>query len=139
MTSTPKTQKKRPKTSSQAIPFPFVLDELERCSPLTRKMFGCLAIYLEDKMVLILRDKEDYLQDNGVWLATSHEHHEGLKKDFPSMRSVSLLGAAPTAWQNIPTDSADFEEAVMRACQFIKMNDPRIGKIPQKKKKKTKR
>ena len=33
-------------------------------------MFGCLPLYVQDKIVLILRDKRDGAADNGVWLAT---------------------------------------------------------------------
>jgi hypothetical protein len=53
------------------------------------------------------------------------------------MRSVSVLGDAPTAWQNLPADSPDFEEYAMGACRLIQMQDPRIGKVPKKKKKAT--
>jgi hypothetical protein len=39
------------------IPHAFVLDAIASLSPYTRPMFGCLAIYVKDKIVLILRDK----------------------------------------------------------------------------------
>ena len=39
-------------------------------------MFGCLAVYVQDKRVLILRDKREGAADNGVWLATTEEHHQ---------------------------------------------------------------
>ena len=39
------------------IPHAFVLDAVSTLSPYTRPMFGCLAIYVKDKIVLILRDK----------------------------------------------------------------------------------
>ena len=58
----------------------------------TRPMFGCLAVYVEDKIVLILRDKRDKTADNGVWLATTEEHHESLRREFPMMRSIQVLG-----------------------------------------------
>jgi hypothetical protein len=38
------------------IPHAFVLDAISTLSPHTRPMFGCLAIYVRDKIVLILRD-----------------------------------------------------------------------------------
>ena len=47
-------------------------------------MFGCLAVYIEDKIVLILRDKREAISDNGVWLATTEEHHESLRREFGS-------------------------------------------------------
>jgi hypothetical protein len=52
------------------VPHEFVLDAIATLSPKTRSMFGCLAIYVQDKIVLILRDKRDQAADNGVWLAT---------------------------------------------------------------------
>jgi hypothetical protein len=94
-------------------------------------MFGCTAVYAGDKIVLVLREKEDYVRDNGVWLGTTVEHHESLKKDFPSMRSIELFGGAPTAWQNLPADSSDFENAALKACALIRRGDPRIGKVPK--------
>ena len=93
-------------------------------------MFGCLAIYVEDKIVLILRDKRDQTADNGVWLATTEEHHQSLRREFPNMRSIQVLGKKVTGWQVLPTDAEDFEEAALRACELILARDPRIGKVP---------
>jgi hypothetical protein len=39
------------------VPFEFVLDALASVSPWTGPMFGCLAMYVDEKIVLILRDK----------------------------------------------------------------------------------
>lgn len=118
------------------IPFEFVVDELDRIKPRVKPMFGCYAIYVGEKLVLILRQRNDYMDDNGVWLAALHEHHVSLKKDFHCMRSVRLLGSSESVWQNIPADENDFEELVLKACQFILKGDVRIGKIPKQKKKK---
>jgi hypothetical protein len=112
------------------IPHEFVLDALAPVSPGTRPMFGCLAIYVEEKIVLILRDKPDQSVDNGVWLATTQEHHQSLRKDFPNMRSIEVLGKKVTGWQVLPSDTEDFEEAALRACEFVLAGDARIGKIP---------
>jgi len=30
--------------------------------------------------------------DNGVWLATTEDHHRSLRRDFPTMRSIKVLG-----------------------------------------------
>lgn len=93
-------------------------------------MFGCLAVYVEEKIVLILRDKAASSVDNGVWLATTVEHHESLRGEFPSMRSIELLGKKVTGWQVLPLDAPDFEQAALRACELVLARDPRIGKIP---------
>jgi hypothetical protein len=93
-------------------------------------MFGCLAVYVGEKIVLILRDKRDATDDNGVWLATTREHHQSLQRDFPNMRSIRVLGKKVTGWQVLPADAPDFEEAALRACEFVLARDPRIGKVP---------
>src|SRR5260370_26691824 len=93
-------------------------------------MFGCLAVYVADKIVLILRDKREKTADNGVWLATTKDHHDSLRREFPNMRSIDLLGKGVTGWQILPVDAPDFEEAALRACERILAADPRIGKVP---------
>jgi len=112
------------------VPYEFVMDALAPASPWTRPMFGCLAVHVEDKIVLILRDKATSPTDNGVWLATTQEHHESLKREFPNMRSIRLLGGKVTGWQVLPAEAEDFEEAALRACELVIARDPRIGKIP---------
>ena len=120
------------------IPYEFVLEALSSLSPYTRPMFGCLAVYIGPKIVLVLRDKPSSSADNGVWLATTHEHHESLRRDFPSMRSIQLLGKDVTGWQVLPADAPDFEQSALRACELIQARDPRIGKVPQSKSTRTK-
>ena len=95
-------------------------------------MFGCLAVYVGRKIVLVLRDKASgRTEDNGVWLATTREHHESLRRDFPSMRSIGVLGKDVTGWQILPATAPDFEEAALHACELITAGDPRIGKVPK--------
>jgi len=113
------------------LPFPFVLEALADVITLTRPMFGCLALYVRERIVLILRDKHDGSADDGVWLATTAEHHESLRRDFPNMRSIAVLGHQVTHWQLLAADSPDFEEAALRACELIASRDPRIGKVPK--------
>lgn len=112
------------------VPHEFVLEALATLSPRTNPMFGCLAIYVEEKIVLILRDKPSAPTDNGVWLATTHEHHQSLLRDFPNMRSIGVLGKKITGWQMLPADAPDFEESALRACELVLARDPRIGKVP---------
>jgi hypothetical protein len=93
-------------------------------------MFGCVAIYVGEKIVLVLRDKPSSACDNGVWLATTLEHHDSLRQEFPNMRSIKLLGKKVTGWQVLPADAPNFEESALRACELIVASDRRIGKVP---------
>jgi hypothetical protein len=79
---------------------------------------------------MILRDQPANQQDNGVWLATTREHHESLLREFPKMRSIQVLGKPVTGWQVLPADAPDFEAAALRACQLVLAGDARIGKVP---------
>jgi hypothetical protein len=123
----------------KAIPHEFVLEALAVLSPWTRSMFGCLAVYVEDKIVLILRDRPNATADNGVWLATTCEHHQSLRRAFPNMRSISVLGKKVTGWQLLPADAPDFEESALAACELVAAGDPRIGKVPGAKRAKSRR
>jgi hypothetical protein len=114
----------------KSVPHEFVLDAIASLSPRTRPMFGCLAIYVQEKIVLILRDKPSKIEDNGVWLATTPEHHPSLRREFPSMRSIKVLGEKVTGWQVLPSNAQDFEEAALHACDLVLAHDPRIGKVP---------
>jgi hypothetical protein len=124
----------RAKTAKKPIPFDFVIEQLEPLAPMTRPMFGCTAVYVGEKIVFILRLKSDESEDNGVWVATTPEHHESLRQDLPSLRSIGVLGPGITGWQILPLSEPDFEEAVSRACELVLNGDPRIGKIPKPRK-----
>jgi hypothetical protein len=125
----------KPDTKKKTGAFDFVLEELYSVSPMVRPMFGCYAVYVKGKIVLMLRRKDTYQYDNGVWIATTREHHNSLKTDLPTLRTIRLFGGAESEWQNLPADSDDFEEEVMKACDFIVKGDPRIGKTPKQRKK----
>jgi hypothetical protein len=120
------------------VPHAFVLEALAPLTPRTHPMFGCLAIYVGDKVhekvqekiVLILRDKRGQTADNGVWLATTEEHHQSLRREFPNLRSIQVLGKKVTGWQVLPADAEDFEQAALHACELVLAGDPRIGKVP---------
>ena len=119
-----------PLKTRQPIPHAFVLDALEPVAPETKRMFGLLAVYVQDRIVLILRDRTDNPEDNGVWVATTEDHHASLKREFPSMRSLGEFEGGVTGWQVLPADGDDFETAALRACGLILAGDPRIGKVP---------
>ena len=83
-------------------------------------MFGCHAVYVKEKIVLILRRREqlpEMIMEFGLQQAASITIV--LEKDFPGMRTIALFGGAESGWQNLPADSEHFEEEVMKACNLI--------------------
>lgn len=118
---------------ARAIPFDFVLELLAEKNPITKPMFGCYGVYVDDKIVFILRYRNNPPEDDGVWVCTSSEHHSSLRGEFPALRDLSIFGPGPTNWQNLPLEADDFEESAIRACELVLQNDPRIGRIPKSK------
>src|SRR5258708_39339318 len=85
------------------VPHEFVLDAIASLSPRTRPMFGCVAVYVQEKIVLILRDKPGEQADNGVWLSTTAEHDDSLSREFPRMRSTRVSRKGVTGWEGRPS------------------------------------
>jgi len=97
-------------------------------------MFGCTGVYIEEKIVFVLRDKND--PDTGVWIATTKEHHSSLRQELPNMRSIQVFGVGETGWQVLRADADDFEESVLRVCALVRAGDTRVGKVPASRRKK---
>src|SRR5258708_39093609 len=81
------------------VPFPFVLELLEALRPAVKPMFGLSAIYIGEKIVLILRNRDEHPEDNGVWVATALEHIESLQREVTGMRSLAEFGGGVSSWQ----------------------------------------
>lgn len=119
--------------TSKNIPFHFILDYLAAVDVMIKPMFGMYAIYVGQKIVLILRQRKDHPDTNGVWIATRPEHHKSLKEELPSLCSISTYfdGARETEWQVLPATADDFESSVIKVCSMITRGDQRIGRIPR--------
>src|SRR6185437_9271051 len=89
----------RSMTPKRPIPFAFALEALAEADPSTRPMFGCTAVYVGERIVMILRERNSSPEDNGVWLATTTQHHASLRREFPSLRSIRGGRAVGTAGQ----------------------------------------
>ena len=123
------------KPQKKTVPFSFVLENLGSHEPVVKPMFGCYAVYIGPKIYFLLRHKSAHPEVNGVWVVTTREHHSTLRKEFPSLGSVTVLGPGDTNWQMIHEDAPDFESSVLRICELVAKGDPRIGRIPARKKK----
>jgi len=120
--------------------FSFVLEELAE-SPLaprvwTRSMFGSLAVYVDEKIVFMLRRKQAAatLRDDGVWVASLPEHGASLQREFPALRPIELFESRGregfAGWWNLPEHEEGFEETALELCRLLIKGDPRIGKLP---------
>ncbi len=82
----------------------------------------------------MLRDHMKSPQDNGLWLVLSEgvdPADPSLRRDFPSIRSIQMLGTKIGHWLLIPADGEDFESTAFRVCDLILKRDPRLGRVPK--------
>jgi len=97
-------------------------------------MFSGFAVYLGDRIVCMSREHKKSARDNGVWLVLSDGTDPAdpeLRREFPSIRSIGLLGDKIRHWLLIPSDSPGFEMEALHACDLLLRHDPRLGRIPQ--------
>ena len=124
----------RPAKPKQKTPHAFVLEALMPLNPEVRRMFSGFAVYLGDRIVCMLRDHPKSPRDNGVWLVLSESTNPTdpeLHREFPSIRSIELLGNKIGHWLVIPSDSPGFEMEALHACDLLLRHDPRFGRIPK--------
>lgn len=120
--------------ATKKIPHAFVLEALAPSTPEVRRMFSGFAVYLGDRIVCMLRDHVKSPQDNGVWLVLSENTNPAdpaLRREFPALRSIGMLGDKIRHWLLIPSDSALFETEALHACDLILRGDKRFGRIPK--------
>src|SRR5258707_11891298 len=107
------------KPARRSAPYPFILEALAPLEPEVRPMFSCFAVYVGDKIMVMLRDSSKHPKDNGVWLVFSETvnlEDPSIRRDFPSLRLIDLLGGQIAHWLLIPADSATFESESLHAC-----------------------
>jgi hypothetical protein len=124
----------RPAKSKPKPPHAFVLEALAPLDPEVRRMFSGFAVYIGDRIVCMLRDHLRSPQDNGVWLVlseTAHPADPDLRREFPSLRTIDLLGDKIGHWLLLPSDGPDFEKEALHACDLLLHYDPRLGRVPK--------
>lgn len=122
------------KPKRRSAPFPFIVEALGPLAPEVRPMFSGFAVYVGEKIMLMLRDSQKQPEDNGVWLVfseTANLADPRIRRDFPSLRLINLLGAKIAHWRLIPADSPTFESEALHACELLLKHDVRFGRIPQ--------
>ena len=116
------------------VPHTFVLEALDPLHPEVQRMFSGFAVYSGDRLLMMLRDHVKSPQDNGIWLVLSEDTDpadESLRRDFPSIRRIELLGGKIGHWLLLPSDDDAFEQLALHACELILGHDPRLGRVPQ--------
>jgi len=104
----------------------WIFEPLERDAGYSSKrMFGCIAAYLDDLLCLVVADRGDPW--SGLLVCTSKDRHAALIDDEPALRPHTVLGK----WLYLPQDHAEFETAAARLAELARARDPRLGVAPQ--------
>ena len=121
-------------STKRPSPFQFVLDELQPLRPSVRRMFGFTYVYLDDKLLLSLRESARQPRYNGVWLYTEAEHIESLRAEFPALprRCFWRSKKSGSGWVILARGLEEFEEYAYRACELILRGDRRMGRVSRK-------
>ncbi|HTR29605.1 MAG TPA: CocE/NonD family hydrolase [Puia sp.] len=121
---------------NREIPFDFILDYLLRIETEVRPFFGMFAVYSGQKLLLMLRERNNEPEMNGIWIAVG-SGHAALKAEMPGLRPYpgSDGGKKDNGWLQIHPDLDNFEQLAIRICELIVHRDPRIGRIPPPKRK----
>jgi hypothetical protein len=116
-------------TVKQVHSLQWIFDSFERRPDfIQKKMFGCQAAYLEDRLVLVIAEGQEPW--NGLMIPTEREFHHSLIKSFSSLLSHAVLGK----WLYISQNHLDFEKVANEIVKLILSGDPRFGVEPKPKK-----
>ena len=91
----------------------------------TRRMFGGLAAYLFDRLMLILVEptKTGRWRWHGVLVGTDYEHHASLQAECPALAPHVLL----RKWLFIDSTHPAFESTMEAVARSVARNDARFG------------
>lgn len=121
-------------SAQRQTPFQFVLDELLPLRAVVRQMFGSTYVYLDETLLLSLRQSAKQPKYNGVWLYTEAEHIESLRREFPLLPRKCFWKSAKSGagWVILNATLEEFEEYVFHACELILRGDRRIGRVTRR-------
>jgi hypothetical protein len=107
-------------------PLLWVVESLmEESSYLEKSMFGCLAIYLHGRLMLVLASGEEPW--DGLLIPTEHQSHDAILKEFRDVIQHSIL----KKWLYLPEATEDFETVASDIVEAVRMNDQRFGVEPK--------
>jgi hypothetical protein len=91
----------------------------------TKRMFGGLAAYLDDRQTLVLVEptQTGRWKWHGVLVCTDHDRQGAILAEFPQLAPHDVL----KKWLYIDSRHEEFEPVMERISQAIARGDPRFG------------
>lgn len=95
----------------------------------TKRMFGGLAAYLHERMMLVLVEptKTGRWTWHGVLVCTDYEHQASIRADFPALAPHDVL----RKWMYIDSTHRRFESTMEGVARCMARSDPRFGIVPR--------
>jgi hypothetical protein len=117
--------------SQKNIPCDFVFDYLMPLEVTVKPMFGVWAIYVDKKNYACSKATKRF-SGNKRRMDCPPRSITKFKKGvaFVMLISNNSNRLKETEWQLLPDDTDEFEVSARKACDLIKRNDHRIGRIP---------
>ena len=106
----------------------WLLEPFERHTSFsTRRMFGGLAVYLYDRLMLVLVEptKSGRWQWHGVLVCTDHAQHAAIRAGHPQLAPHEILGK----WLFLDSHHEDFEPVMTSIVAAMARNDSRFGVV----------
>jgi len=96
----------------------------------TRRMFGGLAANVHGRLMMVLVEptKSGRWQWHGVLVATSHEHHEAIRRQFPELEPHDVL----SKWLYLDSRHDEFERVMEEVGRAMAGNDVRFGVVGER-------
>jgi hypothetical protein len=104
----------------------WILEEfIEHPTFFTKRMFGGLAAYLFERLMLLLVEptKSGRWNWHGALVCTDYQHHASIQAEFPALLPHEVL----RKWLFIDSTHQDFESTMDAVAKHIASNDPRFG------------
>src|SRR3954467_13854762 len=113
---------------SYKVPFDFVLRYLYPVRPQIKKLLGCYGLFLNKTLLLLLRERDNQPEFNGIYIATQPIFFDELQNEIHVSNMTFDIDGAPHSWIFLSEDLEDFNKKVKKTCEMIKGGDKRIGK-----------
>jgi hypothetical protein len=115
-------------------PLLWVVDPvMEEPSYIDRAWFGCRAIYLHGRLMLVLCSGEEPW--NGLLIPTEKEFHHSIRQQFENVVQHPVL----KKWLYLSENSEDFETVSSEIVEAVRIGDQRFGVEPKERKRGRKR
>jgi hypothetical protein len=104
----------------------WILEEFnEHPTFFTKRMFGGLAAYIFERLMLLLIEptKSGRWNWHGVLVCTDYQHHASIQAEFPALMPHEVL----RKWLFIDSTHQDFESTMQAVAKHVASNDQRFG------------